>query len=84
MSIHIPSVSGQARFPEQNMLSEQASYERVFPDTNIIDCDAHITEPADLWTSRGPATMRDRLPTMRNVGGRDMWFVDGDIPLGTL
>ena len=72
MSIHIP------------LVSEQASYEPVFPGMNVIDCDAHITEPANLWISRGPASMRSRLPTMLRVDGRDMWFVDGDIPLGTV
>ena len=54
----------------------------VFPGIGIIDCDAHYTEPPDLWLSRGPASLRSRLPTMRRVDGRDMWFVDGDIPLG--
>lgn len=66
------------------LVSEHANYERVFPGIGVIDCDAHITEPADLWISRGPASMRARLPTMREVDGRHMWFVDGDVPLGTI
>jgi hypothetical protein len=28
----------------------------------IIDADTHVTETADLWTSRAPAAMRDRVP----------------------
>ena len=28
----------------------------------IIDCDAHITEPANLWESRVPATLRSKVP----------------------
>ena len=66
------------------LISEPGQYERVFPGISVIDCDAHITEPADHWTTRGPASMRSRLPTMREVDGRHMWFVDGDIPLGTV
>ena len=28
----------------------------------VIDADAHVTEPIDLWTSRLPAKYRDRAP----------------------
>ena len=28
----------------------------------IIDADTHVTETPDLWTSRAPASMRDRVP----------------------
>ena len=28
--------------------------DEVLGDLKIVDCDAHITEPADLWTSRVP------------------------------
>jgi predicted TIM-barrel fold metal-dependent hydrolase len=28
----------------------------------IIDADTHVTEPADLWTSRVPSRLRDRVP----------------------
>ncbi len=44
----------------------------------IIDVDTHITEPADTWTSRVPASMRDRVPYMdRDAKGRDVWIIDG-------
>jgi len=41
----------------------------------VIDCDAHITEPGDLWTSRLPARHRERAPRMvRNPEtGWDVW-----------
>lgn len=58
------------------------SYEPVFPGISVIDCDAHYTEPPDLWTSRAPASLRDRVPQMRRVDGRDIWYVDDDVPLG--
>jgi uncharacterized protein len=28
----------------------------------IIDADTHVTETPDLWISRAPASMRDRVP----------------------
>ena len=64
------------------MTATADSLNEVFPGIGVIDCDAHYTEPADLWTSRAPASMRSRMPQMRRVDGRDMWFVDDDIPLG--
>ncbi len=49
----------------------------------VIDVDAHVTEPADLWVERVPAKYRDRVPTMqRGDDGRDRWFVgDGAVML---
>jgi uncharacterized protein len=56
----------------------------VLAGLSIIDCDAHWNEPPDLWTSRAPAGMRDRVPQMRLVNGLDHWFVeDKDVgPMG--
>lgn len=45
----------------------------------IVDCDTHVTEPPDLWTSRAPASLRDRLPTMRTVDGISAWYLDGEL-----
>ena len=28
----------------------------------VIDVDAHVTEPPDLWVERLPAKFRDRVP----------------------
>jgi predicted TIM-barrel fold metal-dependent hydrolase len=36
----------------------------------IIDVDTHLTEPADLWTSRAPKNLVDRVP--RVVMSRDL------------
>ena len=44
-------------------------FDDVLGDVKIIDCDAHFTEPADLWTSRVPASMRDRVPVQETVDG---------------
>ena len=35
---------------------------RPFADLKVIDVDAHITEPDDLWTTRAPAGYEDRVP----------------------
>ena len=48
----------------------------------IIDTDAHITEPPDLWTSRAPASYRERLPRVKDVEGTPSWVVGENIVLG--
>jgi len=46
-------------------------------DLRVIDVDAHITEPADLWTRRAPAGYADRVPHVVDVDGVPMWSFDG-------
>lgn len=48
-------------------------------DVKIIDCDAHITEPANLWISRAPASMRDRIPIQRTVEGITAWYLHDEL-----
>src|SRR3989442_12089771 len=44
----------------------------------IIDVDTHVTETPDLWTSRAPARMRDRVPRVETTDdGRLSWAVGG-------
>ena len=44
----------------------------------IIDVDTHVTESADLWTSRVPAKMRDTVPQVRvDKKGRSTWYIEG-------
>lgn len=52
-------------------------------DLSIIDVDAHITEPHDLWTSRAPASLRDRVPRVVGDGKERAWVVDRDIQIST-
>jgi hypothetical protein len=33
----------------------------------FIDSDTHLTEPADVWTSRVPAKWKDKVPNVRWV-----------------
>ncbi|HEY8119922.1 MAG TPA: amidohydrolase family protein [Myxococcota bacterium] len=49
---------------------------------HIIDTDAHITEPPDLWTSRAPAAYRERLPRVREIEGQPHWVVGENVVLG--
>ena len=51
----------------------------------VIDIDSHYTEPPDLWTSRAPASYKERVPqVVRDENGRARWVVDGDIDFGPL
>jgi uncharacterized protein len=49
----------------------------------IVDCDTHITEAPDLFTSRAPARLKDKVPHVRRVDGVDRWFV-GERNFGSL
>src|SRR5579862_3025891 len=42
----------------------------------IIDADTHVTETPDLWTSRAPASMRDRVPQVETLpNGVQRWRI---------
>ncbi|HEY3716116.1 MAG TPA: amidohydrolase family protein [Jatrophihabitantaceae bacterium] len=45
----------------------------------IIDCDAHFTEPAELWTSRAPDHLVNRMPILRTVDGISAWYIEGEL-----
>ena len=46
---------------------------------NIIDVDTHVTETPDLWTSRAPASMKDRVPRVEKKGDGSLgWVVAGE------
>ena len=48
----------------------------------VIDVDAHVTEPADVWTARLPGKLRARGPRLeRDRSGRDVWHVADSTPL---
>jgi uncharacterized protein len=49
---------------------------------HVIDCDAHITEPPDLWASRAPASLAARMPEQRTVDGTTAWYLDGAVWAG--
>jgi predicted TIM-barrel fold metal-dependent hydrolase len=47
----------------------------------IIDADTHLSEPHNLWTSRAPARLKDRVPRVKMLDGKRCWVIDDDIPL---
>jgi predicted TIM-barrel fold metal-dependent hydrolase len=50
----------------------------MFQDIQIIDCDAHVTEPPDLWSSRAPAALKSRMPQMKTIDGVTAWYLDDE------
>ena len=55
--------------------------QKHFEKYKVIDIDTHITEPADVWTSRVASKWRDKVPQVREVDGMELWFI-GDQPVG--
>jgi predicted TIM-barrel fold metal-dependent hydrolase len=49
----------------------------TFADMFVVDADSHWSEPADLFTSRAPAEVRDRVPRVEEVDGQLVWMFDG-------
>jgi len=50
--------------------------DRIFDRFRAIDTDTHITEPADVWTSRvSTQKWGDSVPHVKQVEGRDIWFI---------
>jgi predicted TIM-barrel fold metal-dependent hydrolase len=47
-------------------------------DLKVIDCDAHWTEPPDLWTSRAPTSLGFEVPHQQDIDGHTMWMLNGD------
>jgi uncharacterized protein len=45
----------------------------------VVDADTHMTEQHDLWTSRAPASLKDRVPQVARLDGMACWCVDGVI-----
>jgi predicted TIM-barrel fold metal-dependent hydrolase len=55
------------------------SASKVFADMFVVDADSHWSEPADLFTSRAPAEVRDRVPQVQEVDGQLVWVFDGHV-----
>lgn len=55
----------------------------LFKGIKIVDCDTHITEAPDLFTSRAPAKYKDKVPYLRrDDDGVDRWYC-GDRNFGS-
>ena len=53
-----------------------------FGGRKVVDVDTHLTEPHDLWTSRAPASLKDRVPQVKMIDGKRSWVIDGDVIIG--
>jgi predicted TIM-barrel fold metal-dependent hydrolase len=51
----------------------------MLDDLFIVDADSHWAEPSDLFTSRAPASVRDRVPRVETVDGQPTWVFDGHV-----
>ena len=49
-------------------------------DYPVIDADAHVQEPEDLWTTDAPASLRERVPRVTHSEHGDFWLFDKDKP----
>ena len=54
----------------------------AFGGRAVIDVDTHLTEPHDLWTKRAPASLRARVPQVKQINGKPSWVIDGDKLMG--
>ncbi|MGE0306251.1 MAG: amidohydrolase family protein [Acidimicrobiia bacterium] len=59
------------------MSAAGSAHANAAEDMWIVDCDAHFTEPPDLWSSRAPKSMLDQMPVMKTENGTSFWFING-------
>jgi uncharacterized protein len=67
---------------EVDYAQESKGLDPMFAGIKIVDTDSHVTEAPDLFTSRAPAGMKDKMPRIERINGTDRWFV-GDKDFGT-
>jgi predicted TIM-barrel fold metal-dependent hydrolase len=52
---------------------------------HLISADSHVNEPADLWTSRVPSSLVERVPHVERFEQGDAWVIEGvpdPMPIG--
>jgi predicted TIM-barrel fold metal-dependent hydrolase len=58
----------------------------LFDRFRVIDADSHVSEPADLWTSRVASKWKDKVPYIERDkrSGKDVWWIGGQptLPVG--
>jgi uncharacterized protein len=62
----------------------EVDVDAVLGDIQIIDADCHFSEPSDLWTSRAPSKLRDKVPQFDTINGETWWMLDGKPWVGGL
>ena len=61
------------------MATKQEERSNALDNLQIVDCDAHFTEPPDLWTSRSAASTKARMPVQKTIDGRTGWYIDDEL-----
>ncbi len=61
----------------ENLVQSDVLQERLARIPLLIDVDAHVVEPADLWTSRLPARYREIGPHIERAPAGEVKLVDG-------
>jgi predicted TIM-barrel fold metal-dependent hydrolase len=61
----------------ENLVRSDLLEERLSRIPQLIDVDAHVVEPADLWSSRLPAALRDVGPHIVRAPAGEVKLVDG-------
>jgi predicted TIM-barrel fold metal-dependent hydrolase len=51
-------------------------YDTKTIDYPVIDSDAHVQEPPDLWQKRAPAKLKARAPKVEQTPNGDVWSFD--------
>ena len=59
------------------MSDSELFFETASIDYPIIDSDAHVNEPPELWVDRLPNKWRSRAPQVTHSDGGDLWIFDG-------
>jgi len=69
---------------EVDYASQSGGLDPMFEGIKIVDCDTHITEAPDLFTSRAPAKYKDKVPYVKlDADGVERWYV-GDRNFGSM
>ncbi len=68
---------------EVDYLAAARGLDPALQGIKIVDCDTHVTEERDLYTSHAPARLKDKVPYVRRVNGVDRWYV-GDRDFGSM
>ena len=69
---------------EVDYATQSGGLDPMFEGIKIVDCDTHITEAPDLFTSRAPAGYKDKVPYVKtDADGVERWYV-GDRNFGSM
>lgn len=69
---------------EVDYATQSGGLDPMFEGIKIVDCDTHLTEAPDLFTSRAPAALKDKMPYVKlDADGVERWYV-GDRNFGSM